>query len=149
MPRFRADRRQKPSIGDLSARVIVCTWVERPDADISVIKTRPGVFSCQARIISIKGSTVLDYQTVWGENAPTHEIVIRSPPDVVVALNHWIYHDDAGGRKVWYRIRNVEETGGYVVMLCNIDTYDDSRTDLATQSPDPQFEEPKNVVRFP
>lgn len=151
MSKIATARRRQPSLGQLSQRVVVCTWVEHPDEDISVILTRPGVYECHARVLPIRGATVLDYQTAWGPAAPEFEITIRNPPDVQIALNHWIY-DPGSVTKSWYRIRNVEDLGGvgrFLVLLCSIDTFDDARSDPATQRRNPAFEDPPgNVVPF-
>lgn len=144
MPRIDTKRRKQPAIGELRSKTIVCTWVEVPDNDISVVVTRPGVFRCMSRVLPIRGSTVLDYQAVWGVKAPTHEITLRVPLDVQLALNHWIYIDDPV-TKVWYRIRNIEDLGGanrFLVCLCSIDTLDDARSDPATQERAPNFMQP-------
>lgn len=144
MPSIDTRRRKQPSIGDLRSRAIVCTWMETPDADISVVVSRPGVFTCNARVLPVRGSTVLDYQAAWGAKAPTHEITIRVPLDVQVALNHWVYVDDTT-TKTWFRIINIEDLGGagrFLVLLCAIDTLKDLRSDPATQTSAPNFMEP-------
>lgn len=141
MPKIDTRRRKQPSIGDLRSKAIVCTWVETPDADISVVVTRPGVFQCMARVLPIRGSAVLDYQTAWGDKAPTHEITIRVPLDVHVALNHWIYVETPMS-KTWYRIRLIEDLGGanrFLVLYCMMDTVEDKRSDPATQQSPPNF----------
>lgn len=147
MPSIKTGRRKQPAIGDLRDAAYICTWVERPDDDISVVVRRPGVFTCMAKVLPVRGSQVMDYQVIWGEKAPTHEVTIRCPPDVHLALNHWIYVETKFGR-TWYRIRNIEDLGGvrrFYVILCSQDTIDDNRTDPATQLSDPVFEVPDRI----
>lgn len=144
MTRIDTKRRKQPSIGELRSKAIVCTWIEVPDDDISVVVVRPGVFRCMAKVLPVRGSTVLDYQAVWGNKAPTHEITLRVPQDVHLALNHWVYIDDTV-TKTWYRIRNIEDLGGanrFLILLCSIDTLKDARSDPATQQSPPNFIEP-------
>lgn len=144
MPSIHTSRRKQPAIGRMRSRAIVCTWVETPDDDISVVVQRPGVFQCMAQVLPINGAKILDYQAVWGDKAPTHEITIRVPLDVMVALNHWIYVD-TGMTKTWYRVRSIEDLGGvarFLILLCSVDTFKDARLDPATQQAPANFLEP-------
>lgn len=144
MPTINTSRRKQPAIGQMRSKAVVCTWVETPDADISVIVTRPGVFRCMARVLPIQGTKLLDYQAVWGDKAPTHEITIRAPLDVMIALNHWIFVE-TGLSQTWYRVRSIEDLGGvgrFLVLLCSTDTVKDKRLDPATQQPPANFIEP-------
>lgn len=143
MARF-PQKKKHPSIGELRDRVVVCTWTETPDNDISVVVKRPGVYSCNARVLPLRGSKILDYQTAFGEKAPTHEITMRVPLDVHLALNHWIFCQNKFSQ-TWYRVANIEDVGGvhrWISLLCYVDTVDDKRSDPATQQSPPNFIEP-------
>ena len=146
--RSRTGKEQQPSLGSLRELVIVCTTVEKPDADVSTIVTRPGVIQVHARVRPLKGEEYLDYQAVFpGDRRlrpPTHEITIRTPPDVKIDLNHWVYHQDRHAA-TWYRVRTVEDIGGarrFTIMLCSPETTWDVRSDPATQELPPVFEVP-------
>lgn len=137
-----------PGIGELREKVIVCTTVERPDGNVSTIVKRPGVIEVMGRVRPIRGDQVLDYQAVWpGQNQlkpPSHEVTIRTPPDIKIDLNHWIFHRDKWAES-WLRVRTVEDIGGarrFTVMLCALETKRDVRSDPATQEPPPVFEVP-------
>ena len=146
--RSRTGKAMLPAIGDLRSLVIVCTTVERPDGDVSTIVTRPGVIKVRARVRPIRGEMFLDYDAVF-ETAnrprmPTHEITIRTPPDVKIDLGHWVYHCDRLA-ETWYRVRTVEDIAGrhrFTVMLCAPDKVRDSRSDPATQELPPTWEVP-------
>jgi hypothetical protein len=149
MPRIdqRAQARPAPDIGSLREIAWVCTTVERPDlGGPSTIVERPGVIKVHARVRPLKGTQVLDWKAVLGsEQAPTHEITIRMPPDVSVQLNHWVFCEDRYS-KSWYRIRTVEDMGGvrrFLLLLCSLETFNDARHDPATQKPPPVFEVPE------
>jgi hypothetical protein len=140
-------RSTQPAIGSMRQRVVVCTTTERPDEDVSTIVERPGVMPVMSRIRPLRGddAVMLDWRAVFGkENTPTHEITIRCPPDVKVDLNHWVYHSDELGA-TWYKVRSVEDLGGvhrFLVLLCTLTTVNDARSDPATQSPPPTWENP-------
>lgn len=140
MPRIDLRTRNQPSIGELRELVWICTTVDRPDDWVSAIETRPSVFRCHARVRSLRPDQILDYRAVFGsENAPSKEVVIRCPPDVAIALNHWVYRDagpSCGNVKQWLRVRSVEdlgEAGRFLSLRCSVDTVLDERTDPATQ----------------
>ena len=155
--RGRTGKLMVPSLGELRETVIVCTMVERPDGEVSTIVTRPGVIKVHARVRPIRGEAFLDYQAVFGGAAmarertvPTHEITIRTPPDVAIDMGHWVYHCDRF-RETWYRVRTVEDIGGarrFTLMLCAPDTVRDIRSDPATQQLPPVWEVP-NVPTIP
>src|SRR5262245_20527423 len=154
MPKLSAglplDRSKPPALGELRHKVIVCTTVERPDGDVSTIVGRPGVIEVHARITPLGGDEVLDYRAAFevfrvGKPAPSHEIVIRTPPDVKIDLNHWVYWDD-GVKACWLKVRFVEDIGSvrrFTAMQCSLETTFDRRSDPATQRLPPEWEEPE------
>jgi hypothetical protein len=140
------EQKRQPGIGELRERVVICTTVEKPDGNVSTIVNRPGVIRVHAKVRPIRGERVLDYQAVFGgrENAPTHEITIRVPPDVKVDLNHWVFQE-TGYAKTWFKVRSVEDMAGvgrFLLLLCTIDTLKDGRNDPVTQEPPPRWREP-------
>src|SRR5262245_39170179 len=145
--RSRTGKAMLPAVGDLRSLVIVCTTVERPDGEVSTIVTRPGVIKVRARVRPVRGEMILDYEAVFvGTRArvPSHEITIRTPPDVKIDMGHWVYHCDRVPEK-WYRVRTVEDIGGrnrFTVLLCAPETIRDSRSDPATQEMPPVWEVP-------
>jgi hypothetical protein len=145
MPRIDLRRRTVPSLGSLRQPVIVCTTVERPDGDVSTIVERPGVFRVHGRVRAIRGDQVLDWKGVFQTpQVPTHEITIRTPPDVKLDLNHWVYVADRYA-ETWYKVRTVEDLGGvhrFTVLMCTIETVRDRRADPVTQAPAPTWERP-------
>jgi len=143
-------RDKPPAIGELRKRVIVCTTVERPDGDVSSIVGRPGVIEVHARITPLRGDEVLDYKAVTevyrftGKPLPSHEIVIRTPPDVKIDINHWVYWDD-GIAATWFKVRFVEDIGmvhRFTAMQCTLETIADRRSDPATQRPPENWDTP-------
>jgi len=143
-------RDKAPAIGELRHRVIICTTVEKPDGDVSTIVGRPGVIEVHARITPLRGDEVLDYKAVAGvfrtsiRVNPTYEFVIRTPPDVKIDMNHWIYWDD-GIAASWYRVRLIEDIGmvrRFMALQCTLDTTNDRRSDPATQRSPEQWETP-------
>ena len=157
MPRIdalrRADRRRAPQIGALRNVITVCTTVERPDGDVSTIVNRPGVIQVHASVRPLRGLEMLDYKAVFNVFAdtrpkPTHEIVLRTPPDVKIDLNHWVYCKDRFA-ETWYKVRYVEDMGGafrFTVLLCTVETINDIRSDPATQTPPPTWERPDDMT---
>lgn len=146
MPRINLRRHSQPAIGEMRDLVWVCTTVERPDDDVSTIKTRPGVFQCHARIRNMRPDQIMDYLAVFGtqDKPPSIEITIRYPPDVKVDLNHWVYRE-TGDATTWYKVRSVEDLGNvqrFLILNCSIDVVNDVRTDPATQRPPPVWETP-------
>jgi len=153
----RADRRKSPSVGSLTSRVTVCTTLERPDGDVSTLVDRPGVIQVHASVRPLRGVEVLNWKAVTevysglgGTRgaAPTHEIVIRDPPDVKVDLNHWVFCRDRYS-ETWYKVRFVEDMGGvhrFLTLLCTIETVKDRRSDPATQPLPPTWETPDEPV---
>lgn len=149
--RGRTGKLMVPALGDLREVVIVCTAVEKPDGEVSTIVTRPGVIKVHARVRPIRGEVFLDYHVAFGgaglaggRIVPTHEITIRTPPDVRIDLGHWVYHCDKF-TETWYRVRTVEDIGGarrFTIMLCAADTVRDIRSDPATQQSPPLWEIP-------
>ena len=154
--RSRTGRAMAPPLGSMRDKVIICTMLERPDGEVSTIVTRPGVIQVQARIRPLKGETFLDYQAVWGGGAtrlrpPSHEVTIRTPPDVKIDLGHWVYHCDRLA-ETWYRVRTVEDIGGqhrFTVLLCAPEVIRDRRSDPATQQSPPQWEVPDMTSSVP
>ena len=151
MPRIDQRRESVPGIGDLREIVLVCTTVERPDDNVSTIVERPGVIRVHARVRPLEATQMLDYQAVWPATAggqlkpPSHEITIRTPPDVKIDLNHWVFHADRYA-ETWYRVRMVKDMGGvrrFTIMLCSPETTRDRRSDPATQESPPVFEVPE------
>jgi len=145
MARIILRRRTVPTIGQLRDLVWICTTVERPDADVSTIKERPGVFQAHARIHNLRPDQIMDYMAVFGsqEKPPSVEIAIRYPPDVKVDLHHWVYRQ-TGDALIWYRVQTVEDVGGvqrWLFLDCSIDTINDLRTDPVTQRPPPVWED--------
>jgi len=142
-----------PTLGQLRDIVVVCATVERPDGEVSTIVKRPGVIQVHARVRPLKGEMLLDYQAVFGGGVralrlPTHEITIRTPPDVKIDLGHWVYHCDRVA-ETWYRVRTVEDVGGahrFTTMLCAPEIVRDRRSDPATQQSPPQWEVPDMSV---
>lgn len=139
-----------PTIGELRSRVVICTTVERPDADVSTIVKRPGVYSCRARVRPLKPWQIMNYQAVAvyrlaGTNSSASvEITVRNPPDVKIDLNHWVYEITGYGPS-WYRVRGVEDIGGWrqwLALHCSIETLKDERSDPATQEEPPVWEDP-------
>ena len=146
MARINLRRHTVPTVGELRDLVWVCTTLERPDADVSTIKRRPGVFRAHARIRNIRPDEIMDYQAVFGteDKPPTIEITIRYPPDVKVDLNHWVYRE-TGDAKIWYKVRRVEDVGNaglFLFLYCSIDQVNDRRSDPATQQSPPHWEDP-------
>lgn len=145
MAKINLRRRSVPTIGALRDLVWVCTTVERPDEDVSTLKTRPGVFHCHARIRNMRPDQIMDYIAVFGsEDRPTIEVCIRYPPDVKVDLNHWVYRE-TGDARIWYKVRSVEDLGDvhrFLLLNCSIDWVNDARSDPATQQPPPTWEVP-------
>jgi hypothetical protein len=152
--RSRIGKMMTPRLGELRDMVVVCTLVERPDGEVSTIVTRPGVIQVHARVRPVRGEAFLDYQInlAGGSSSrfgpPTHEITIRTPPDIAIATGHWVYHCDKFA-ETWYRVRTVEDIGGahrFTVMLCAPDTVRDRRSDPATQQSPPTWEVPDMPV---
>ena len=138
-------RRTVPNIGELRTPAWLCTTVERPDADVSTIKERPGVFPCHARVRNMRPDQIMDFLAVFStqDKPPSHEITIRYPPDVKVDIHHWIYTDE-GDAQVWYKVQSVEgHAQRFLFLNCSIDTINDVRTDPATQRPPPAWETPE------
>lgn len=150
--RRRFGRGWQPEVGELRDLVWVCTTVERPDINVSTIVERPGVIRVHARIRPLRGQQILNYQAVFGDqNAPNTEITIRIPPDVKVDLNHWVYRE-TGSAKTWYKVRKAEDMGGlgrFLMMLCSIEEVKGTRSDRATQTPPPRWEEPDPSAPMP
>jgi len=155
MPRIDQRRESIPQIGDLRDVVVICTTVERPDDNVSTIVERPDVIRVHGRVRPLEATQILDYQAVWpgmgrGQGGgqlkpPSHEIVIRTPPDVKIDLNHWVYHADKY-TATWYRVRMTKDMGGvrrFLVLMCSIEEVLDVRSDPATQQSPPQFEVPE------
>lgn len=147
--RSRLGRTMAPKLGELRDLVVICTMLERPDGEVSTIVTKPGVIQVHARVRPVRGEKFLDYQAVWvgmGKRLgpPTHEITIRTPPDVKIDLGHWVYTCDRYA-ETWYRVRTVEDIGGahrFTVLLCAPETTRDRRSDPATQESPPRWEVP-------
>lgn len=147
--RSRLGKMMTPRLGELRDLVVICTMLEKPDGEVSTIVTRPGVIQVHARVRPVRGEKFLDYQAVFvgmGRRLgpPTHEVTIRTPPDVNVDLGHWVYHCDPF-RETWYRVRTVEDIGGahrFTVLLCAPETIRDRRSDRATQESPPVWEVP-------
>jgi len=140
---------RKPGIGEFRYPVWVCTTaVERPDPDTpSTFVDKPGVFRCYARIRNTSPMRILGYQAVFGsEKTPSVEVTIRNPPDVMVALNHWVYR--IGPPAIWYRVRSVDDLGipGFLVLQCSIDVINDPRLDPTTQQPPPKWNTPEQPL---
>jgi hypothetical protein len=140
-------------MSDLREIVVVCTTLERPDDNVSTIVDRPGVIKVHARVRPITASQILDYQTVnpgMGRGhaqirSPTHEITIRTPPDVKVDLNHWVFHADRY-TQTWYKVAMTKDMGGvrrFLMLLCWSELIRDIRSDPATQESPPRFEVPE------
>jgi len=144
-----------PRLGELRDLVIVCTMTERPDAEVSTIVELPGVIQVHARVRPVRGETFLDYQAVFGmasttraTRVPSHEITIRTPPDVKIDLGHWVYHCSKFA-ETWYRVRTVEDIGGahrFTVLLCAPEFIRDRRSDKATQELPPIWQVPEMPV---
>lgn len=140
-------RRTAPDVSDLDTLVWICTTVERPDNNVSTIVQRPGVIKVHARIRDLRPETILNYQAVMGtQDSPTKAITIRTPPDVKVDINHWVYQD-SGYAKIWYKVRAIEDLGGvrrWLEMRCSIETVNDERSDPATQESPPKWKTPED-----
>jgi hypothetical protein len=158
MPRIDQRRESIPQIGDLRDAVVICTTIEKPDNNVSTIVDRPDVIHVHARVRPLEATQILDYQAVWpgmgrGQGGgqlklPSHEIVIRTPPDVKIDLNHWVFHRDQY-TATWYRVRMTKDMGGvrrFLVLLCSIETMLDVRTDPVTQELPPHFDFPGSAV---
>ena len=147
MAKINLRRRSIPSVGSMRDSVIICTWTERPDEDVSTIVARPGVFRAHARVRTLQPDQILDFMAVFGsQDRPAVEIAIRVPPDVKIDLNHWVYRE-TGPAKIWYKVRSVQDfgdVGRFLLLRCSIDTVNDPRTDPATQQPPPAWEVPMN-----
>lgn len=152
MPRIDQRRDIVPQIGDLRDRVVICTTVELPDTNVSTIVDRPGVIRVHARVRPLEAQQILDYQMVFPGmgrghgllKTPSHEITIRTPPDVKVDLNHWVFHQDKY-TATWYRVRLTKDMGGagrFLLLMCSTETLLDVRSDPATQDLPPQFDRP-------
>jgi len=162
MPRIdalrRADRRRAPQVGALRSRVTVCTTVERPDGDVSTIVDRPGVIQVHASVRPLRGVEILNWKAVYGvftsataAPTPSHEIVLRDPPDVKIDINHWVFCRDRFS-ETWYKVRTVEDMGGvhrFLVLMCTVETINDRRSDPATQPPPPVWERPDDGEPIP
>jgi hypothetical protein len=138
-----------PDLGSLREIVWVCTTTERPDADVSTIVKHPGVIRVHARVRPLKGSEVLNWKAVFqSPQTPTHEIIIRTPPDVKIDIRHWCFCADRYAES-WYRVMTVEDMGGvrrFTVLLCTLETTKDRRSDLATQPLPPRHKTPDDDV---
>jgi len=147
---FIVPRGGPPYIGELREPVWVCTTVEKPDQNVSTLKTRPGVINVHARIRPMHEQEILDYLPIFNEGEkPNTEIIIRWPPDVKVDARHWVYHESTDHMvRTWYRVRKVRDMGGlgrFLLMLCSIDQIFDARSDPATQQLPPRWEDPDRL----
>lgn len=152
MTRIVTRKRKAPDIGLMRHQIIVCTTVERPDGDVSTIVTRPGVFRAHARVLPLRGEYILNWKAANsfeapGAKVPTFEITLRTPPDVKIDMNHWIYFEE-GPTATWFKVVTVEDLGGarrFTVLLCSVETIKDLRSDPATQPLPPVWENPLDV----
>lgn len=149
MTRLNTRKRRAPDIGLMRHTIIVCTTVEKPDLDVSSTVTRPGVFKAHARVLPLRGDYILNWKAAAsyearGASVPTHEITLRTPPDVKIDMNHWIYFEE-GKIATWFKVVTVEDLASarrFTVCLCAVDTVKDLRSDPATQPLPPVWETP-------
>lgn len=137
------------TIGKMRHRVLVCAWIEEPDADVSILRERPGVFEAYASIKPRKATRVFESRVAYGdENTPTHEIIIRYPNDVMINSQNWIYEESKGVKR-WFRvhaIEDVDERQCYLKLLVRQTEVKDPRRDPVIQKENVDFEVPNGPL---
>jgi hypothetical protein len=128
-------------IGKLRHHVWVCCWIEKPEGLTQVDSQRPGVFKAYAHIsplgpIELEGIG-LAHNADKAE--PTHSIVVRTPSDVYLDRNFWIYYKTRFAHQ-WYRVlrvMDIQEFNRMTMMLCGLTEVYDIRQDPVIQTTSP------------
>ena len=139
-------RRKQPALGDLRHRVKLCAWLERPDADVSVIRERPPVAEVWASIKARRAWQEFGQNADGGDDQlATHEIVIRTPSDILITSQFWVF-GRSEARDQWWKVLRTEpydwDTGSFLKLICAAREFRDRRADpvAVQQVPGDEFE---------
>lgn len=140
---------KKKHIGKMRHRVVITNWIEAPDDDVNLVRTRPKIFEGWASIkersfASQTQAAIYDHFKIDGLKSATHQFTIRTPSDVHITARHWLYVERRFGRREWYKIMSVgyaDDRECMTTLECKLHEVDDDRTDEACIKKDPDPEQ--------